>query len=225
MDYSVARNFNALYIILDIIWLGIFAWILYRRKKHSAIVVGFLAGLLYAIVDYGIFYHFLGTRKVIGANAFWLLFWLSMSYGFTNFAWIWLLLDNDGNDLEWSLIPIIGWVTVSLLSQNFGGSFTEISITRQVESYHGVMALILTIGYLILILHNTKQPTEERRIPIKRLLIIGVGVQLAWETALLITGIRPMGFKPIILNSLLETNLGLPYTYFIHRWYRAGKDK
>ena len=225
MDYSVVRTFNGLYIVLDIIWLGIFAWILYCRKKYSAIVVGFLAGLLYVIVDYGIFYHFLGTRKVIGANAFFLLFWLSMSYGFTNFAWIWLLLDNAGKDLEWSLIPIMGWFTVSLLSQNFGGSFFEILITRHVASYHGVMALILTVGYLILILHNTKQPTKEQRIPIKRLLIIGVGVQLAWETVLLITGIRPVKFKPIILNSLIETNLGLPYIYFIHRWYRIGRDK
>jgi len=34
---------------------------------------------------------------------------------------------------------------------------------------------------------------------------------------LLLAGIRPSGFNPIIVNSLLETNLGIPYLYFIHQ--------
>jgi hypothetical protein len=224
MDYIVARTFNSLYIVLDIIWLVIFIGILSYFKKYSAIIVGLLAGLLYFSVDYGIFYHLLGSRGVIGVNTCRLLFWLSMSYGFTNFVWIWLLLDNDGNELEWSLIPIIGWFTVALLSQNFGGGFSEISIERRVAGYHGVMMLILAAGYLILILRNLLQQGNTKKIPIKRLLIIGVGVQLAWETVLLVTGIRPTGLKPLVLNSLIETNLGMPYIYLIHRWTKDRKS-
>lgn len=34
---------------------------------------------------------------------------------------------------------------------------------------------------------------------------------------LLITGIRNVSLQTIIVNSLLETNMGLPYLYFIHR--------
>ena len=51
---------------------------------------------------------------------------------------------------------------------------------------------------------------------------IGVLVQFGWEAGLLIGGIRSAGFftveeklVPLIVNSLLETNLGMPYVYFI----------
>ena len=219
MDYIVARSFNYLYIILDIAWLLIFTAILLQRKKYTAIVVGLLAGIVYVIVDYGIFYRLLGTREVYGANTFLLLFWLSMSYGFTNFTWIWLLLDRDGHSLEWSLLPILGWLAVGLLSISGNGTFPQVTIQRQVASYHGYMAAILAAGYLLLIVHNLQAENSEERAPINRLLLIGIGVQLAWEAALLITGIRPAGIKPIVLNSLIETNLGMPYIYLIHRRY------
>jgi len=59
-----------------------------------------------------------------------------------------------------------------------------------------------------------------------RLLAIGVGVQLAWEAVLLLSGIRPAGWRALVVNSLVETNLGLPYLYLIHRALarRIGED-
>ncbi len=220
MDYIVARSFNYLFIILDILWLIIYTAILLDRKKYAAITVGLLAGLLYVIVDYGFFYLILGTRHVEGAATFPLLFWLSMSYGFTNFTWIWLLLDRDGKALEWSLLLVIGWLAVGLLSMNAGGRFPMVTIERRVASYHGYMAAILAVGYGILIVRNLRAEAGEETAPIGRILLIGIGVQLAWESVLLLTGIRPSGLRPIVVNSLLETNLGLPYMYLIHRRYR-----
>ena len=49
------------------------------------------------------------------------------------------------------------------------------------------------------------------------LLFTGIFVQFAWEFCLLITGIRPTGLMPLIVDSLVETNLGLPYLYFIYK--------
>ncbi len=221
MDYIVGRSFNTLYIWLDSIWLILFLGILIYRKKYTAITIGFIMGIVYFIVDYGIFYLALSTRVVNGADPFGLLFWLSMSYGFTNFTWIWLLLEKDGKSLEWSMLPIIGWFTVSLLSQNFGTSLPLIVISRQIRSYHGVMILILAIGYLFLIVQNLS--ASKPKFPIKRLLLIGFGVQFSWEFVLLLTGIRPEGFKPLIMNSLIETNLGMPYIYLIFLLYTRKK--
>jgi hypothetical protein len=221
MDITVERTFSSLYIALDIVWLLAFAGILLFFKRRMAVIVGLLAGLVYFLVDYGIFYKLLDTRWVNGADPFWFLLWLSMSYGFTNFAWIWLLLDRDGHALEWSLLPILGWVTVGQLSHNFGAGFAQISIGRGTGSYHGVMALILWVGYLIVILNNLR---GKQRVNILWLMAIGIGVQFAWEASLLISGIRPALWQPIIVNSLIETNLGLPYIYFIHRYVtRRGK--
>ena len=48
--------------------------------------------------------------------------------------------------------------------------------------------------------------------------LIGISVQFSWEFALLINGIRPLNQSSIItliINSLLETNLGMPIIYGI----------
>jgi len=216
MDMTVARTLNALYIYLDIAWLAIFALILVWRRRYLAIIVGLIGGLIYFAVDYGIFLLILNTRVISGADPFWFLLWLSMSYGFTNFAWIWLLLDRDGKAVEWSLIPILGWVAVAELSQNFGADFSVISIYRCTASYHGIMSIILVAGYLYLIIRNLRAEPKDK-VNILILLAIGIGVQFSWEFVLLISGIRPDGFMPLIVNSLIETNLGMPYLYLIHR--------
>lgn len=218
MDFTVARTFNSLYIILDIVWLILFIGILLYFKKRLAVLVGIAAGILYFVVDYGIFYQLLGTRNVEGAATSWFLFWLSMSYGFTNFSWIWLLLDRDGRAIEWSLLPILGWITVGQLSSNFGNNFTAISISRGTGSYHGMMAFILLAGYLTVVFRNLN---GDDGVNILWLMAIGIGVQFSWEASLLINGIRPAIWQPLVINSLIETNLGVPYTYYIHKYVTA----
>ena len=216
MEIAAARSFNLLYIILDLIWLCIFCGLLWTTKRRTALVVGLLAGLLYFIVDYGIFYSALHTRVVTGASTFWLLLWMSFTYGITNFAWIWLLLDRDKNRFEWSLLIIIAWISVALLSQNFGMKPPVITTYRETTSYHGVMAVILFIGYFILILHNLRSESKDR-IALAPLLAIGIGIQFSWEAVLLLTGIRPAEWQPLVVNALIETNLGMPYIYLIHK--------
>src|SRR5262249_11232221 len=151
MDFAVARTFTSLYIYLDLAWLLVYVGILLYFRRRTALVVGLIMGVVYFAVDYGIFYHALGSRHIEGADPFWFLLWLSMSYGLTNFAWIWLLLDRDGRAVEWSLLPILGWVAVGQLSNSFGSGFAEIHIWRGVGPYHGAMAAILLVGYVIVI--------------------------------------------------------------------------
>jgi hypothetical protein len=217
MDYLVSRELNGLYIVIDIIFLLFLGFLLLKFKKRLTFLFGLSGAFIYFLVDYGIFYMLLGTREVIGANTVWFLLWLSMSYGFTNFVWIWLFLNRDKRILEWSLLIVIGWVAVALLSQSFGSTFPLIQISRGTGSYHGVMALILFIGYAIVIVKNIKSNDSER-LPVLKMLMIGILVQFSWEAVLLLSGIRPNGWNPIIINSLLETNLGIPYLYFIHKY-------
>ena len=63
--------------------------------------------------------------------------------------------------------------------------------------------------------------------PLLWLLAIGILVQLGWEAGLLLGGIRSAGFetlgeklRTLVINSLLETNLGIPYMYLIYIAYR-----
>ncbi len=213
MEVIAARSMNLLYIWIDIAFLLIFSGVLVYTKRYQALIAGLLGGILYFAVDYGIFYLLLGTRTVVGADPALFLFWLSMSYGLTNFAWIWLWLDKDGHTLEWSLLILSGWLSTALLSQNFGSGFPEISISRGTGSYHGVMAFLLFAGYLWLILRNIR---FGEKIDILWILAIGILVQGGWEFVLAITGIRNLSLQTFIVNSLLETNMGLPYLWAIH---------
>ncbi len=218
MELIASRDFNQLFIYLDILFLAGLAAILFYSKRYMTILFGIFGGIIYFLVDYGIFYRILGTRVIKGAQPITFLLWLSMSYGFTNFAWIWLFFNKDKRFFEWSVLIPVGWLAVALLSQNFGSGFAEISISRGTSSYHGFMALILFAGYTLLIFMNLKnEKISGERIDIKKLLLMGILVQFSWEFILLITGIRTAGIMPLIVNSLLETNLGMPIIYFIHK--------
>ena len=78
------------------------------------------------------------------------------------------------------------------------------------------MAIILLVGYALYLLYGAIK--KEKRENILYLNIVGILVQLGWEVSLLINGIRPRNaasIKTRIIDSLIETNLGRPYLYFI----------
>ncbi|WP_169172390.1 hypothetical protein [Bifidobacterium oedipodis] len=219
-----------MYIWLDIAFLLVFAGLLLWRRKTMTVLVGLAAGVLYFAVDYGIFNLALHTRSIEGGSMFWVLLWMSISYGFTNFAWIWLWISKDSRLFEWSLLILGWWFCAPLITQTLVARFAPdqvahpIIIQRTTGAYHGWMALILLVGYLALIVWNLAHDGLEQRIHrvnIPWLLAIGVLVQFGWELGLLIGGIRSAGLgfeetlKPLVINSLLETNLGMPYVYLI----------
>lgn len=224
MELMPNRSLNGLYIFLDCIFLVLLAFYFVKTKRYVPLLVGVLGGLLYFLADYGGFYLLLGTRKVVGANPFWFLLWLSMSYGFTNMVWMWLWFAELENRLEFSLLIIVWWFSVAVISNGAGAAFPVISIERGTGGYHWIMAVLLFIGYAILIFKNlqTKQPTE--RMPLLSILAIGLLVQFAWEAVLLITGIRSAGIRTLIVDSLMETNLGAPYLYLIYTAVSKPKE-
>jgi hypothetical protein len=216
-EVVASRSMNYLYIYLDIASLVILLILLILKKKYQAIIAGLLAGLLYWAVDYGLFYAAFHARTVTGADTLWFLLWLSMSYGFTNFVWIWLWLDHDDKLWEWSLYIPLMWFVEAIISQNLGANTGVITISRTTRSYHWIMAIFLVVGYLYLIIHNLFVKEKKKAYPILWILAIGVLVQFAWEAVLAITGIRNQDWQTLVINSLLETNMGLPYLFLIHQ--------
>ncbi len=218
MENLIARRaFPSSYIFMDTAFLLLFLFLLLWKRKYMTVIVGIVMGIVYMAVDYGIFHLLLGTRSIEGGNLFWVLLWMSMSYGFTNFVWIWLWFSKDRNLFEWSLLILSWWFCCPLLSSLLGGNM--IVIERTTGAYHSYMAAILIIGYIALIIWNLNERNIKINIP--WILAIGILVQAGWETGLLIGGIRSAGLsageslKTLIVNSLLETNLGIPYAYAI----------
>lgn len=227
------RQFTPVYIWLDIGFLLLLAGLLLAKKKYAAVLVGLLAGALYMLVDYGVFHLLLGARSIsAGHSLFWVLLWMSMSYGFTNFVWIWLWISKDRDLGEWSLLILLWWFCCPLLASVWGGGAAPIVIQRTTGAYHGYMALILLAGYLGAILWNLRHSARSQRFPLGWLLAIGILVQFGWEAALLLGGIRSAGFASwgdklltLTVNSLLETNLGMPYVYTLYLLYAARRTE
>ncbi|HIY96878.1 MAG TPA: hypothetical protein H9729_04250 [Candidatus Borkfalkia excrementigallinarum] len=226
-DIIARRQFDPLYMWLDIAFLAVFAALLIWKKKYTTLIVGIVFGFVYFAVDYGIFHLVFHARTISeGYSLFWVLLWMSMSYGFTNFVWIWLWISKDKRLLEWSALILFWWLCAPMLAATFGNSENPIVIQRTTGAYHGYMALILFVGYLALIVWNLAQKDKTLRVNILRLLAIGVLVQFGWEAGLLLGGIRSAGFEnfadkllTLVTNSLLETNLGMPYIYAIFLAY------
>lgn len=233
MEIIAQRQFNILYIIFDILFLVILLGLLIFKKKYATIVVGLLAGILYMIVDYGIFHLLTGSRSISeGYSLFWVLLWMSMSYGFTNFVWIWLWIKKDKDLFNFSFLILLWWFVCPLLAKTFGKDLSLITIQRTTGSYHSYMALILFIGYLGVIIWNMFQKDKKERFPILWMLAIGILVQFGWEFGLLIGGIRSatiaswdQKLMTLLINSLLETNLGMPYIMAIYVYYNRFRNE
>ena len=130
---------------------------------------------------------------------------------------------------SWSFLILLWWFVCPQLAATFSpADGAQIVIERPTGAYHGYMALLLFVGYLGVILYNLWQGRPECRVSIPWILAIGVLVQFGWEAGLLIGRIRSAGFpslaeklRPLIVNSLLETNLGMPYMYLIFIAYSS----
>ena len=222
-DIIARRQFDPLYMWLDIAFLLVFAALLLIKKKYATLIIGVIFGFVFFVVDYGIFHLVFHARTISeGYSLFWVLLWMSMSYGFTNFVWIWLWISKDKRLFEWSALILFWWLCAPMIAATFGHSENPVVIQRTTGAYHGYMAIMLFAGYLALIAWNLFQKDTARRVNILWLLAIGVLVQFGWEAGLLLGGIRSAGFEnfadkllTLVTNSLLETNLGMPYIYAI----------
>lgn len=226
------REFNVLYIIIDSIFILGFLTVLILKKRYTTVLFSLFGGVLYFIVDFGYFYLISKSRTVSllidesfkvqnWGITFLVLLWMSLSYGISNFAFIWICLSKDKYMKEMIFAIIIFWLLAPSISSL--GGVSNIQTSRTTYKYHAPMAIIMLVGYLGLIIYNLFNKKGDK-VNILKLNLIGISVQFCWEFALLINGIRPFNSSSIftlILNSLIETNLGMPYIYFIHKFVNS----
>ena len=227
------RNLNLLYIILDCIFLAVLLALLIRKQRYSTIIFALFGGVLYTIVDFGGFYLLSHTRTVYidgvlqdAGGTFAVLLWMSMSYGFTNFMFIWVLVGRDSYAKYWIFLILMWWMICPSISE-MGGEAT-ITTSRTTGAYRGWMGVCLVVSYLILIVLLLRKSPKDAFVNVLRLCAIGIAVQFGWEFSLLVNGIRPMNaasIRTLIVNSCLETNLGMPLIYAIYYfWHKKFNE-
>ncbi len=255
MDYiQPSRTFSIAYVVMDSIFVVLFVALLFWRKKRLTAIIALLGGILYFIVDFGIFYAATGSRQIfyhlssITDSADWteygaggvagILFWMSMSYGIMDFAFIWLWLSKDEHAMEFTTLIVVNWICCPLISDfinNMQTDYLVIETTRGTMKYHGVMGLIMLAGYLALVIYNFVVKDKSKKAPLVRLFVIGFLAQFLWEFLLLVFGIRSVSYSDdtlrvimtMLQDSLVETNLGMPGFFLIYRlvskhWHEDG---
>ena len=70
MDVIARRQFDTLYIWLDIAFLVLFAAALIWKKKYMTVLVGVAFGFVYFAVDYGLFHLVFHARTITGGSLF-----------------------------------------------------------------------------------------------------------------------------------------------------------
>lgn len=73
VEIIARRAFSPLYIAFDIAFLIVFAGLLLWKKKYMTVLVGALAGLLYMIVDFGIFHLVCHSRSISEGHSLFLV--------------------------------------------------------------------------------------------------------------------------------------------------------
>ena len=72
MEIIAKRQFDPMYMWLDIAFLILFAALLVVKKKYATVAVGLFFGAVYMFVDYGIFHLATGSREIFnGYSLFW----------------------------------------------------------------------------------------------------------------------------------------------------------
>ena len=70
MEIIAQRQFDPLYIWLDIAFLVLFAALLIWKKKYMTVLVGIAFGFIYFAVDYGLFHLVFHARSITGGSLF-----------------------------------------------------------------------------------------------------------------------------------------------------------
>jgi hypothetical protein len=220
MTHDVIRTFGIDYIFFDLLFLAIFHFLLIRKKKFIPLIAFWLGGLAIMIIDWGFWLQVFHIRKLSLPEVFlpmlpeyWrvtvFMFWFSFSYGLM-FSWMFLMFEEGKQRVFWTALLWGGWLTVALLSQNIPLWDDTFTTLRMMGGSRITQIIIVVAGYILLFIlkYNWKK--------ILYLFMVGVLCHFMMESSLWISGIRSGSFAVLFVNSLIESNMGVPILFILY---------
>lgn len=218
--HDVIRTFGIDYIFVDLVFLFVFHFFLIRRKKYIPLIAFWLGGLAIFIIDWGFWLQVTNMRELRLPDAFlpmlakyWrtftFMFWFSFSYGLM-FSWMFLMFEQKGQRIFWTVLLWGGWLSVAFLSQHiplFDDSFTTI---RHMGGSRIIQIILAAAGYILLFILRY----DWRKI--FYLFMVGFLTHFMMESSLWISGIRSGQLSVMFINSLIESNMGVPILFILY---------
>ncbi|MFW9896308.1 MAG: hypothetical protein ACFFD7_10930 [Candidatus Thorarchaeota archaeon] len=218
----VTRSFGLDYIYFDIIFLIIWVYFLAKKRYWIPIAWGSLGWAVYIFTDYFLWYIVTQTRQYVGPlNPIIFFMWFCFSPGFVQFSYVVLMFEKrNRNDLIFfTLVYYLGWIIVSVGSQLLPIDDTVIRVSRDmnIDNQRFNMIIMVFVNIIIAIFLYVKK--KLRLEDVAYLFLVGTLVEFALELTLAVSGIRQeqgtWNLGLMILNSLIEFNLGIVLMYLL----------
>jgi hypothetical protein len=213
INESITRRFQIDYLLFDTVFMAVWIYLLLRRKRHEALYVGLICGLVFYAID-GIIWTATGVREYV-LPAAWLKFpvdfMMDVSYGIVGFGWAWIAFERKSiRDVAfWTAALFGGWLVVPFVSKVVPLIDAQVVTVRHMASRVWLHIAVVVIGYAALLALGF----SFRRV----LYVFWLGCMLAFmmEFSLLVAGIRSFNLKLLAYETLILTNMGIPYLYVI----------
>lgn len=210
-EHVVMREVNSSIILYDAVAVMIWIGALISNKQWRALKLSFIGFLVYYVVDAIIWMSFMKVRVIESTNhinPYLIQIWLQLGPGVIHPSWVVLMFEGTFGPKKgetrrefWVLLFLLVQFTPAFMQQNltFGG---QIVIARNMQSQRWLFILIGLLGYLYLVY---------RRVSVKclwQLFLICTSVETCFEVSLLVSDIRKATLQTIIIDSVIEFNVG-----------------
>ncbi|MFW9960536.1 MAG: hypothetical protein ACFFDV_05930 [Candidatus Thorarchaeota archaeon] len=223
----MTRTFDADFMLFDLAFTIIWIIILWRRGYVKPLLFGLLGILINFIIDFGVWYSYLGIRTVDGLPnlisplSFFVYF--SITYGMIQYSYVQVMFARKPQDpyqekkdrVEWSLFLFVGWLLIGFLSNVTPINDLDVTVTRVMTNQRifEVYAVIAEYSLLAILAYMKKFELTPRRI--LYIFSVGLFVHFSMEFTLLLSGIRGSSLFDLLFNSIFEFNMGAPILYLM----------
>lgn len=235
LESIVTRTFDADFMLFDIMLTFIWTVFLWKRGYIKPLLFGFWGILINFIVDFVLWYNYLGIRTIDGLPE-WMsplsfFVYFSITYGMIQYSYVQVMFSTQPNHpenerrerLHWSLFLFLGWLIIGFISNLIPIYDIEITVTR-IMTQQRIIEIFVVIGeysLLVFLAHFKRFGLEWRKI--SYIFLIGVFVHFSMEFTLLLLGLRGSSIFDLVFNSLFEFNMGAPLLYLM--LYAIGQEK
>jgi hypothetical protein len=230
MAHDVGRIFGIDFIYFDIMLVTIWIALLLVRRRYKEFFFGLFGYGVVHFVDAVIWYTIKGTRfitiegDIMGPHVF--LTYFSFTYGMIMFSFAPLMFNKKihyGEKLLWAGLMYCGWLAIGLMSTYINWDDRVIDIYRAMGNARRNQIILASLGYAVLLIWKILSEFLEgfpwnimKGIPywyFGILIVIGIFIHFSMESTLMIAGIRPIDWEVLVVNSLLEFNMGIPILF------------
>lgn len=225
-DHIVQREVNPSIILFDTLAVLIWLTALIQNKRWIALSFSTIGFALYYFIDAVVWMTWMKNRSIESAlNPYLVQVWLQLGPGVIHPSFVCLMLEGTFGPYrqkirrEFWCVLFVGVQFVPALMQQSIHFDGIIRISRDMNLQRWMFVLLTVIGYLYLISQRVSVPS------LWKLFLICVTVEGCFELSLFISGIRKASFQTMIMDAIVEFNVGAGLIVVLWRRFYSLEER